>query len=126
MWLDFTRLFVKAIPALERQSFAPPDPANPGYSGSSSTLIALNFQSLYKDVERLNDMCVIARNMLATKSDAQDMAADIKFDQLILRLIDVCVRVTARGYDGEPGTRTEEKWQRVINACRWSTVSATE
>ena len=72
---------------------------------------------LLKDVERINELCTIARNLLATKQEVQDLAAEAKLDQNILKLTDVCVRVAARGYDGEVGTRTEEKWQRVVNAC---------
>lgn len=79
----------------------------------------MNYGTLLKDVDRVNDLTIISRNMLATRSEAQDLAAGIKFDQLILRLIDVCVRVTARGYDGEVGSRSEDKWSKVISACKW-------
>lgn len=30
-------------------------------------------------------------------------------------LIDTCVRVTARGYDGESNARNEERWQKVVS-----------
>lgn len=48
----------------------------------------------------------------------QDLSAARLFDKDIFALINVCVRVTARGYDGEAGTADEDKWQGVINACK--------
>ena len=66
-----------------------------------------------KDIERLNDLCTIARNLLATTKKAQNLAAEKGFDQQILKLIDVCVKVTSRGFDGENNARNEEKWQKV-------------
>ena len=68
-----------------------------------------------KDIERLNDLCTIARNLLATTKKAQNLAAEKSFDQQILKLIDVCVRVTARGFDGDTNARNEERWQKVVN-----------
>lgn len=114
-------------------------------SGSSSDLIARNYFTLIKDVERLNDLCTIARNLLATTKRAQNLAAEWGFDQCVLRLIDVCVRVSSRGFDGEVESvgagaagaavagaagaggvgagkatvgRNEEKWQKVVNLCK--------
>lgn len=87
------------------------------YTATTSSYMTGNIMPLLKDVERINDLCTIARNLLATKQEAQDLSAEAKFDQNILKLIDVCVRVAARGFDGEGNTRTEEKWQRVVNAC---------
>jgi palmitoyltransferase len=105
----------KAIPVLESHSFAWKNPNSANYDASSSNLIAHNYSSLVKDIERLNDMCTIARNLLATTKRAQNLAAEKGFDQRILMLIDTCVRVTARGYDGESNVRNEERWQKVVN-----------
>lgn len=78
-------------------------------------MIAFNYFTLVKDIERLNDLCTIARNLLATTKRAQNLAAEKGFDQRILALIDTCVRVTARGFDGETNARNEERWQKVVN-----------
>jgi palmitoyltransferase len=100
--------------------------------GSSSELIARNYAILIKDIERLNDLCTIARNLLATTKRAQNLAAEFGFDQGVLRLIDACVRVSSRGFDGEVEVvggqqghgkgvgvgRNEEKWQKVVNLCK--------
>ncbi|KAK6386072.1 hypothetical protein LTS17_001646 [Exophiala oligosperma] len=115
VWDGLTKVLTVAIPALEQQSFAWKNPPAASFNGSSSELIAAHYLSLVKDIERLNDLCTIARNLLATTKKAQNLAADKGFDQQILKLIDVCVRVTARGYDGEQNQRNEERWQKVVN-----------
>ncbi|KAJ6135066.1 hypothetical protein N7512_000226 [Penicillium capsulatum] len=106
-----TDVLTKAIPVLESQSFAWKSPAAT-FEHSSSNLIAYNYFSLVKDIERLNDLCTIARNLLATTKKAQNLAAA---KGRILALIDTCVRVTARGFDGETNARNEERWQKVVN-----------
>ena len=119
IWKEIADVFVRAIPVLEAQSFASGDPANPNYcNGSSSTLMALNHATLMKDLERLNDILMIARNILATTKRAQDFAADAELDAMVLKLMDICVRVTARGYDGgEAGTRNEQQWANIVGLC---------
>ncbi|KAJ5650632.1 uncharacterized protein N7484_004355 [Penicillium longicatenatum] len=114
IWQGLTDVLTKAIPVLESQSFAWKSPSAT-YEHSSSNLIAYNYFSLVKDIERLNDLCTIARNLLATTKKAQNLAAAKGFDQRILALIDTCVRVTARGFDGETNARNEERWQKVVN-----------
>ena len=81
--------------------------------------MALNHVTLMKDLERLTDLLTIARNMLATTLLAQNLAAEASYDQQVLRLIDICVRVTARGHDGEAGGRAETQWANIIGSCRW-------
>ena len=77
-----------------------------------------------KDLERINDLVSIARNALTTGEVAQNLAIEALFDHEIFRLINLCVKVTARGYDGDSGTAEEEKWQRVVNACKFVFASA--
>lgn len=115
VWQGLTDVLTRAIPVLEVQSFAWKNPPSATHNGSSSDLIALNYFTLVKDIERLNDLCTIARNLLATTKKAQNLAAEKGFDQQILKLIDVCVRVTARGFDGETNARNEERWQKIVN-----------
>lgn len=72
-----------------------------------------------KDLERLNDLLTIARNLLATTKLAQNLAGDSGFDQQVLKLIDICVRVTARAYEGEePGRRTESQLTLLNASCK--------
>ena len=116
-WTDIHYVFTLAIPVLEAQSLAPTDPQT-GTTGSFSALMALNHDTLMKDLERLNDILLIARNCVATVTKAQNLAGESLLDQQVQKLIDLCVRVTARGYDGDAGSRTEIQWGNVIGACK--------
>ncbi|KAH0291749.1 hypothetical protein KCU62_g2496, partial [Aureobasidium sp. EXF-3399] len=118
VWKDMVTLFRAAIPSLERRSFAVWDPSAVDYESTSGALIAQNYPGLWKDLERLNDLVSILRNTLTIGERAQDLAAECTFDQEIFRLINCCVRVTARGFDGDAGTGDEEKWQWIVNAYK--------
>ncbi|THW88845.1 hypothetical protein D6D15_05674 [Aureobasidium pullulans] len=118
VWKDMVTLFRAAIPSLERRSFAVWDPSAVDYESTSGALIAQNYPGLWKDLERLNDLVSILRNTLTIGEKAQDLAAECTFDQEIFRLINCCVRVTARGFDGDAGTGDEEKWQWIVNAYK--------
>ncbi|KAL8690839.1 MAG: hypothetical protein Q9218_003804, partial [Villophora microphyllina] len=114
VWEGYTELLVLALPSLESQSFAPEDP-----NASSAALIAANYTILMTDLERVNDLLLIARNILATTTLAQDIAGESGLIQQVIRLIEVCVRVTARGYDGEAGARINEaQWRNIIDAYK--------
>ncbi|KAH6865415.1 hypothetical protein BKA58DRAFT_442200 [Alternaria rosae] len=117
-WDDLAGVLKAAIPSLERRCFAAPDPAAPEYEGLSGPLIASYSPSLLRDLERLNQLVCIARNVQVHGERVQNLSADRLFDKDIFALINVCVRVTARGYDGEAGTQDEDKWQGVINAYK--------
>lgn len=116
-WDEMVILFRAAIPSLERRSFAVWDPSSVDYESTSGALIAAHYPGLWKDLERLNDLVSISRNVLTIGEDAQDLAAECAFEQEVFRLINCCVRVTARGFDGDAGTGDEEKWQWIVNAC---------
>lgn len=117
-WAELVVLFKAAIPSLERRSFTIWDPSSVDYESTSGALIASNYPGLWKDLERLNDLVSISRNVLTIGTKAQDLAADHAIDTEIFRLINCCVRVTARGYDGDAGTGEEEKWQWIVNAYK--------
>jgi palmitoyltransferase len=120
LWDSLAEVLKVAIPSLERRCFAAPDPAAPEYEGLSGPLIASYSPSLLRDLERLNQLVCIARNVQVHGERVQNLSAERLFDKDIFALINVCVRVTARGYDGEAGTQDEDKWQGVINACELS------
>lgn len=117
-WDDSAGVLKAAIPSLERRCFAAPDPAAPEYEGLSGPLIASYAPSLLKDLERLNQVVCIARNVQVHGDRVQNLTAERLFDKDVFALVNVCVRVTARGYDGEAGTQDEDKWQGVINAFK--------
>ena len=116
-WKDISETFALAIPVLEAQTLAADDPHTRAPT-SCSALMAMNHDTLMKDLERLDDILTIARNVLASTQQVQNLAGESLLDQQVLRLIDLCVRVTARGYDGDSGSRTELQWGDVIGSCR--------
>ena len=116
-WKDMNDTFALAIPVLEAHSLTVDDPSATAPT-SSSALMALHHDVLMKDLERLNDILLVARNILASTQRVQTLAGESLFDQQVLRLIDLCVRVTARGYDGDAGSRTEVQWGDVIGSCK--------
>ena len=116
-WKDMNDTFTLAIPVLEAQSLAADDPQT-GVPTSSSALMAINHDTLMKDLERLNDILLVARNILASTQKVQNLAGESLLDQQVLKLVDLCVRVTARGYDGDAGSRTELQWGDVIGSCK--------
>jgi palmitoyltransferase len=117
-WDDLAAVVKAAIPSLERRCFAQPDPHAPEYEGLSGPLIASYAPSLLRDLDRLYALVCLARNLLVHGESAQNLAAERLFDKDVFALVHVCVRVTARGYDGEAGSHDEDKWQSVINACK--------
>ena len=117
LWKDINDTFVLALPVLEAQSLAPEENQN-GASALSSVLMASHHDILMKDLERLNDILLITRNVLATTQKVQNLAGESLLDQQVLKLIDLCVRVTARGYDGDSGSRSEIQWGDIIGSCK--------
>ncbi|EGP92441.1 uncharacterized protein MYCGRDRAFT_32716 [Zymoseptoria tritici IPO323] len=115
-WEELCTLLKAAIPSLERRCFSIWDPSQVDYESTSGALIASHYPGLWKDLERLNDLISISRNVLTVGPVVQDLAAHHFLDAEVFRLINCCVRVTARGYDGSAGD--EEKWQWIVNAYK--------
>ena len=116
-WTDMHDLFALAIPNLIVQTFAT-DAARTRVPTSSSALMVQNYDILVKDLELLNNILLIGRNILATNQHAQDLAGESLLEQQVLKLIGLCVRVTATGYDGDAGSRAEQQWGHVIGYCK--------
>ena len=91
-----------------KRSFATTDPSSPEYEAASGTLLATHAEGLLKDLDRLNDVMAIARNVLTIGETAQKLAAASHAEKQVFQLIATSVRFTGHGY---------EKWQMVVNAC---------
>lgn len=104
IWLRLKKVFAAAIPTLgersAREAFAETAPPNAEIP-ESSFLIAENHGTLLEDLTMLNNLLVIARNMLAIKEVAQDICSMCQVDKQITKLIILSVSVTSKGYDGE-------------------------
>lgn len=128
IWLRLKRVFQAAIPTLgarsAREAYAETAPPNVDIP-ESSFLIAENHGSLMEDLTLLNNLLVIARNMLAIKEVAQDICSICQVDKQITKLIILSVSVTSKGYDGENVdnmTRTKlneitELYKKMLVTC---------
>ena len=123
VWKDYVLAFETAIPVLEEQSLVPEDSSINANTTSSaanrscSNLMVQNYMTLKSDLEILNDLVLISRNIVLFRQ-AQDLAHKHSYDQVIMALIDLCVRVTTRGYDGDAGSHNETQWANIIQGCK--------
>lgn len=107
LWIWLTRIFAAAIPNLTTRSVGPLASLNDPDKGvtpqESTALIIKNYQSLKDDLQILNKLMHIARNLLVTTEPEvpQDLCAAVHFDQMVYQTIILCVNVTSKGYDGE-------------------------
>lgn len=106
-----------ALPVLKSQCYLPTNIAE-GDERSCANLMVQNSTTLLKDLERIKDLVTLTRNMLTTSPISQDFAAEAGFDKQILKLLEVCIRVTVRGYDGEPGGRSETIYTSTVNSFK--------
>lgn len=127
VWSDMLELLRIAVPGLERRSSAmlsvDYNTATDGISTAEGTaydarqadIISKYYLSLLRDLQRLNNILCIARNILTAGPDAQNLAAKLSVDREVCCLVNLCVKTTARGYDGDNNPQLEEQWQQVIN-----------
>lgn len=107
IWIWLTRIFAAAIPNLTTRSVGPLASLNDPDKGvtpqESTALILKNYQALKDDLQILNKLMHIARNLLVTTEPEvpQDLCAAVHFDQMVYQTIILCVNVTSKGYDGE-------------------------
>lgn len=81
-------------------------------------MIVTHSATLLADLQRLDHMLAIARNVLTAGEAVQNNAAQSGFDREVCSLINLCIKITARGFDGDASAKDEDKWQGVINGCK--------
>jgi palmitoyltransferase len=121
--MRLSKIFNAAIPLLERRSLS--NTHNESVSShhqevpESAILLHKNSDLLREDLHYLNSLLVISRNMLAIKETAQEICAAVGFDKHDKRLMELCVAVTSKGYDGENVPEAERgKLLEVTELCR--------
>lgn len=107
-WNDLADVLRSAVPSLSDRCFSASKAERSDENGNdldydsadapSAREIAKNYNSLIKDLTRLNILCSIARNILVVGEPAQSAAVKASFDKALFELIRLCVRVTARPY----------------------------
>ncbi|GAM89805.1 hypothetical protein ANO11243_078440 [Dothideomycetidae sp. 11243] len=125
-WEELSQLLRTAVISVERRSFQQWDPSSVDYETTSSTLIAAAYPGLWKDLDRINALVAIARNVLTVGEKVQELCGECGFDEFMYKLINCCVRVTARGYDGDPSNGDEEKWGLTISAYKRVLVTSLQ
>jgi palmitoyltransferase len=127
IWIYLTKIFAAAVPSMSTRSVGAhsdyhdsSDPA--GSVQDSSTLIIKNYTSLKEDLQMLNKLMHIARNLLVTSEPEvpQDICAAVSFDQMVYQTIIVCINVTSKGYDVDvldDGCRV--KLNEINELCGW-------
>jgi palmitoyltransferase len=124
IWLRIKATLVAVIPTLATRSVreAYAETLLPGVDiPESSTLIAENHESLLEDLTTINNLLVIARNMLAIKEIAQDICAVTQLNRQVTKLILVCINVTSKGYDGENADpTTRQNVNEITELCEYT------
>lgn len=132
IWIWLTRIFGAAIPNLTTRSVGPLSSLNDpdkGVSPQESTgLIVKNYINLKDDLQILNKLMHIARNLLVTTEPEvpQDICAAVHFDQMVYQTIILCVNVTSKGYDGEMlDDSSKSKLNEITDLCELETAPST-
>ena len=77
-----------------------------------------HYGTLCKDADLLADLLTTVRCMLMLPGVAQDYCAQSGFDRQVLQLVEFCVRVMLRGYDGDPGGPMEEAYGIILEGIK--------
>lgn len=110
--------FREALPVIEKLSCVPLESTGTGHDNSNAALMVANQTELMGNLEKLGDLMAIARTTVASTRKAQNLSAQEKFDQQALKVVELCVRVTSRCYDGDASPRIENQWTSIIASCK--------
>jgi palmitoyltransferase len=124
IWIWLTRIFASAIPTLTSRSVGPLSSLNDPEKGvtmqESTALIVKNYASLKDDLQILNKLMHIARNLLVTTDPEvpQDICAVVAFDQMVYQTIILCISVTSKGYGADMVDDTSRtKLNEITEQC---------
>lgn len=117
IWLDLTELLKVALASLQKRTFAPFELTNANPEDNAADSFSTLYEGLMKDLTRLKHVICIGRTILSAGEKAQNLAVEAMVDHEVFRLINLSVKVTARGYDGTTSRSESQKWQTVVDAC---------
>ena len=124
IWVYLRKIFQSAIPNLANRALGPLE--GPDVAASypqSSTLIVKNYATIKEDVQILDILMQIARNILVSDSRPvpQDLCAAATFDKMAYKTIVLCAYVTnnskSPGSDVEGTTDFFEKVLEIHDLC---------
>ncbi|KAL5942059.1 hypothetical protein ACKVV1_006772 [Pyricularia oryzae] len=103
IWMYLCKIFASAIPTLSKRSVGSSALDKDMDTRESTGLILKNYALLKEDLQLLNKLMHIARNLLVTSEPEvpQDICTAVQFDQMVYQTITLCVNVTSKGCDAE-------------------------
>ncbi|MCJ1443272.1 MAG: copper transport protein [Stictis urceolatum] len=123
VWWDYHTAFAMAVPSLKEQSFFP---INSNEVASVTNFMCSNYATLIKDIERVTDLVRLARNMVMVSQQAQTYAAESGFEQKMLQLLEVCIRVCGRAADFDPTGQQEQACSAITSAYKSCLVTCLQ
>ena len=114
-----------SLRSLGGESSDPRDTAKGDAPQDSPALIVTHYATLKEDLQILNKLMHIARNILVTDEPEipQDLCAAAMFDQMVYQAIRLCVNVTSKGCEGEVLCDTSRmRLNEITDMCRFSVL----
>jgi hypothetical protein len=124
IWILLSHIFREAIGSLRDRSVGPDcmrDPEPVVTMQEFASQIVKNYTSLKEDLQILNKLMHIARNLLVTPEPevAQDLCASVLMDQAVYHIIAFCVSVATKGHDEDPvDGAPRQKIEEISDLCR--------
>ncbi|CAF9904722.1 MAG: hypothetical protein GOMPHAMPRED_002926 [Gomphillus americanus] len=91
-----------------------------------TTLVINNATRTLKDFQRINDLILVARNMLVDCPDAQRYAIETTCHHEVFNIIQICIEFNSEGFAGEAGSTHEQSFGRIINSAKTLLVSCLQ
>jgi palmitoyltransferase len=121
IWFSLTKIFAAAIPSLTARSVGALDPEKMLTLPESTNLIIRSYSHLKDDLQLLNKLMQIARNLLVTSEPEipQDLCAAVHFDQVVYQTMILAVNVVNKGFDADvTDDASKAKVKEIIDLCK--------
>jgi hypothetical protein len=119
-WIRHSYVLSMALPVIEVLSCITDEEGVPLHAEEDlkvATLIGRNYVKLTKDLDFVKAIISISRNLISIGEPAWSQCAETLYDKKILQIIDICVRVTGRGFDGGAKSVAEQMWRNITKQC---------
>lgn len=129
IWIYLTQIFDAAVGNLTSRTTTDVIGDRAVSAMETSAAILKNSALLKEDLQMLDKLMHIARNMLVTTEPQvpQDICTTVGFNQVVYQVIAVCVNITSKGYDGEildDNSRT--KLNEINGLCKFRLTPASQ
>ena len=118
VWYAYERTFGSGIQELKAQCYLPKEALQAPDPPCWAKFMVARYTTIRQDCDVLSDFLLIAQQMLMNPGPPQDYLAQSAFDRQVLQLMEFCIRVIVRGYDGEQGLPMEEAYGSIIDGIK--------